>query len=147
MIVNGVIVQGHGIASGKAQDSPYPKGSLAMQAEYFKKGGLNLSSHYLGTLNVDITPLKWEPKAADYIFKNVEWTTVIPAEHFSFLKCDLNFEGKWYDALTYYPHPVTKITHFQNPGVMEVITKKIPGLGYGKEVEIKIDTEKITLIK
>ena len=145
MIIEGIITQGHGIASGKAIDSPYPKGSLAMQAPFFKEKGLTLDDYFLGTLNVDISPFSWEPKTPDYTFLNIEWTPVIPAEHFSFFKCILNYQGKSFNAFIYYPHPETKVTHFQNTSIIEIISEKIAGLSYGKNVSIIIDEQKIHL--
>ncbi len=40
-----VLVQGHGVASGKAV-SPYPKGTIEMQLPFFAALGLDLSSYW-----------------------------------------------------------------------------------------------------
>lgn len=145
MIIDGTVIQGHGIASGKAKDSPYPEGSLTMQAPFFKSLGLDLSPYFLGTLNVDISPQQWKPVKPDHTFKNVNWTPSIPAEHFSFFKCSIIYDHKKYEAFIYYPHPETKVTHFQNPSIVEIISEKITDLTYGKNVQLVIEDHKIAV--
>ncbi len=44
--------QGHGVASGRAPDSPYPAGTIALQAPLFARHGLDLSPFFPGTLNL-----------------------------------------------------------------------------------------------
>ena len=39
--------------------SPYPRGSIALQAPYFSKNGLNLSGFWYGTLNLSLYPIKF----------------------------------------------------------------------------------------
>ena len=48
--MSGIINKGHGVASGASTSSPYPTGSIAMQAPFFKARGLDLSGCYFGTL-------------------------------------------------------------------------------------------------
>ena len=53
-----VLLEGHGVASGQAlnagqlKTSPYPKGTIAMQAPLFAALGLDLSPFWPGTLNL-----------------------------------------------------------------------------------------------
>ena len=51
-----MVVQGHGIASGKNYDARFPQGTLAMQIPIFEKLGLNFSDFYKGTINLDVSP-------------------------------------------------------------------------------------------
>ena len=129
MEIKGKIVPGHGIASGKSKESPYPKGSLEMQLPIFRERGLDLLSYFPGTINVNIEPAKWRPKHPDYTFENVEWTDNHPPEHFSFFKCQVIVNNKKYRALIYYPHPETKLTHFQDPSIIEILSEKNTGIG------------------
>ncbi|MEO0518268.1 MAG: hypothetical protein AAF171_13325 [Cyanobacteria bacterium P01_A01_bin.116] len=50
--LEGVVVPGHRVASGQAQDSPYPHGTIEMQQPHFLSLGVDLSPYYPGTLNV-----------------------------------------------------------------------------------------------
>ena len=42
--IPGVIIQGHGVASGQGE-TPYPRGSIAMQKPFFLERGLDLAPH------------------------------------------------------------------------------------------------------
>lgn len=44
------------MASGRAPDSPYPAGTIALQAPFFREHGVDLSPYFPGTLNVDLAP-------------------------------------------------------------------------------------------
>ena len=146
MFIDGKVVPGHGIASGKSEDSPYPKGSIEMQIPFFKEGGLDLSSFYPGTMNINIQPVKWQPRSSDFTFKDIEWTKRHPPEHFSFIRCKLWFNDLSFESFIYYPHPETKITHFQNPSIVEIISKHIAGLEYGSIVKIEVEDSKISIL-
>ena len=43
---------GHGVASGRSTDGPYPEGSIALQRPHFARLGLDLGACFNGTLNV-----------------------------------------------------------------------------------------------
>lgn len=73
-----IIKQGHGVASGKADDSPYPLGTIEMQTAYLKKQGLDLSSLFKGTLNLSIEPHTFEVIAPEYTFRDVHWAEGFP---------------------------------------------------------------------
>ena len=45
--VTGVVQRGHGVASGRGPNSPYPISSLRMQAPFFKARGPNSASTLL----------------------------------------------------------------------------------------------------
>ena len=51
--LTGRLCSGHGVASGRSNESPYPNGTIRMQAPVFKALGLDLSGCYFGTLNID----------------------------------------------------------------------------------------------
>jgi hypothetical protein len=69
----------------------------------------------------------------------VAWTDLHPPETFSFSGCRVLFRGLEYDGWVYYPHPETKLRHFQNLSLLEVIALPIPGIGYGEDLQVKLN--------
>ena len=143
--LTGTIQQGHQIASGNASNSPYPAGSLEMQMPFFRAGGLDLGGFYLGTLNLSIAPLTFALENPEFTFRDVHWAPGFPSEDFSFSRCFVLHNDIWHDALIYYPHPETKIGHFQNASIMEIITMHLPQIGYGDQLAVKVDCDEVAL--
>ena len=142
--LRGIVVRGYRVASGPSADYPY--GALGRQRPIFASRGLDLGIYFNGTLNIDIRPSTFELIRPEFTFYNVEWTDLHPPEHFSFSRCKVIFKEIEYDGWVYYPHPETKLRHFQNPSLLEVIAVPIPGIRYGDAVlvmananEMKID--------
>ncbi|GAB4418930.1 MAG: hypothetical protein Kow002_06190 [Anaerolineales bacterium] len=50
-----------------------------------------------------------------------------------------------YDGWVYYPHPETKLRHFQNPSLIEVIAMEIPGIRYGDKLDILLNGNQIQI--
>lgn len=143
--VHGVIVQGYRVASGPSKDYPY--GALDRQRPFFKAGGLDLSEYFNGSLNVDISPFEFSMERPEFTFRHVQWTDLHPPEHFSFSRCKVIFKHLTYDGWVYYPHPETKLRHFQNPSLLEVIAMPIREIQYGDEVDVIVNEEEITIKK
>lgn len=141
--VHGSIARGYRVASGPSADYPY--GALDRQRPIFASRGLDLSSYFNGTLNVDIRPHTFQMLKPGYTFHNVEWTDRHPPEHFSFTSCRVIYKGIEYDGWVYYPHPETKIRNFQNPSLLEVIAMPIPGLQYDDEVDVLVNPAEISI--
>ena len=141
--VHGVVVQGYRVASGPSKDYPY--GALDRQRPFFKAGGLDLDPYFNGSLNVNISPAEFAMLKPQYTFHHVEWTDLHPPEHFSFSRCRVLFKGTEYDGWVYYPHPETKLRHFQNPSLLEIIAMKIPGIQYGDEVVVMLNSGEIAV--
>jgi hypothetical protein len=135
-LLQGLVVQGHGVASGVATNSPYPQGSVSMQLPFFKARGLDLSAYWPGTLNISIAPHTWSLAHADYCFEHVAWTHLHPPETFSFVRLQLVWRQLPVAAWLYYPHPETKAAHHQANTVVEVIAPRLDGLAYGETVQI-----------
>ena len=142
----GIVTLGHRVASGIADDSPYEKGTLQMQLPFFKALGLDISKFYLGTLNIDLAPHTFEVVKPRYTFRQVKWHPDYPTEDFSFSPCELTFDRSTYEGLVYYPHPETKIGHFQDPSIIEAIALPIPKIGYGDQIAIAINPAEIKII-
>lgn len=134
-----VVTQGHGIASGKTPDSRFPKGTLAMQAPFFKDLGMNLSEFFSGTLNLSVHPYSYRLGTPVHSFPQVKWATCLPPENFSFYRCSIRLleEEDFTEALVYWPHPSTKPEFHQDPHVLEILAPRIPSAHYGKEMEIR----------
>jgi hypothetical protein len=143
--VHGLVAQGYRVASGPSRDYPY--GALERQRPFFKAGGLNLEEYFNGSLNVDIRPFEFTMVKPEFTFRHVEWTDLHPPEHFSFSRCTVIFRDVDYDGWVYYPHPETKLRHFQNPSLLEVIAMKIPDIRYGDELDVFVNLEEITIKK
>jgi hypothetical protein len=143
--VRGVLVEGFRVASGPSNDYPY--GALDRQRPIFKERGLDLSSYFNGTLNVDIRPFVFRPIKPEFTFRNVEWTDLHPPEHFSFSHCRVIYGGVEYEGWVYYPHPETKKRNFQNPSLLEVIAAFVPDIKYGDELQVQLNPERIEVTK
>jgi hypothetical protein len=144
-LVNGILVQGYRVASGPSKDYPY--GALDRQRPFFKAGGLDLSGYFNGSLNIDIRPCEFSMLKPEFTFHQVEWTDLHPPEHFSFSHCKVLFRDVEYDAWVYYPHPETKLRHFQNPSLLEVIAMPIPAIEYGDALQVLLNPEEILVEK
>ncbi|MBE7436288.1 MAG: hypothetical protein HS100_20405 [Anaerolineales bacterium] len=139
----GILSRGHQVASRPSKDYPYS--ALEKQKPLFKALGLDLYGYFNGTLNISIAPLIFEMTAPEFTFPLVEWTDLHPPETFSFSRCIVVYKNIEYPGWVYYPHPETKRNHFQNPSLLEVITKRIPEIKYGDSLEVGIDPDEITL--
>ncbi len=142
--IPGIVVEGHRVASSASKDYPY--GTLERQKPFFKAKGLNLDDYFNGTLNISIAPLRFEIIKPSFTFFQIAWTDLHPPEDFSFSSCRIKFRGKVYTGFVYYPHPETKIRHFQDPAVIEVITEPITGIGYGASIVLVLDLKEIKIL-
>ena len=141
--VSGIVVEGHRVASGPSK--VYPYGTLERQKPLFKAGGLDLDSFFTGTLNISIAPLQFELVKPAYTFRHIIWTDLHPPENFSFSPCRVLFQKRGYDGFIYYPHPETKIRHFQDSSVIEVITAKIQTVIYGSHLDLILEAGAIRI--
>jgi hypothetical protein len=141
--LRGVIVQGYRVASGPSKDYPY--GALERQRPIFKTRGLDLVGYFNGTLNIDIHPNTFQFINPEFTFYNVEWTNLHPPEHFSFSRCEVVYKDIRYEGWVYYPHPETKLRNFQNPSLVEVIARPIPGIQYGDDVQVLINPQEVAV--
>jgi hypothetical protein len=141
--VHGVVVQGYRVASGPSKEYPY--GALERQRPFFKAGGLNLEEYFNGSLNVDIRPFEFAMVKPGFTFRHVEWTDLHPPEHFSFSRCRVIFRDVEFDGWVYYPHPETKLRHFQNTSLLEIIAKQIPNIQYGDAVDVMLNSDEIAV--
>ena len=142
-LLTGTLARGYRVASGPSQDYPY--GALDRQRPLFKARGLDLDGYFNGTLNIDIRPATFTMLKPEYTFPLVEWTDLHPPETFSFSRCKVIYGGGEYAGWVYYPHPETKLRNFQNPSLLEVIARPIPGLQYGDALAVWVNVDEISV--
>ena len=76
----------------------------------------------------------------------MQWHQEYSAEDFSFLPCRVIFQEITYDGLIYYPHPETKIGHFQDPATIEVrVSSFIPQIHYGDRIIFEVNPAAIVI--
>jgi len=147
----GELVAGHGVASGRAADSPYPAGTIALQAPLFAARGLDLSPYLHATLNLDFSPGEWRLRDPDHHIPQLRWTDRHPPETFSFWHCRLRRlsdpEGSPWPALIYYPHPETKRAHHQSPSLLELLAPPLPGVQRGERFALGLQGKRCRLIQ
>ena len=139
--IEGKVISGYGVASGKGQDPRYPNGTLILQLPHFKQKGLDLSNYYRGTINIDINPFEYSINKPTHFIKGVDWSNFIPPENFYFFEVELVFKEKNYFGLIYMPDPDTKTDHHQINTMLEVIMPHIKGIEAGKTVTLRIGEE------
>lgn len=142
----GIVIKGHGVASGQGGDPRYPNGTIQMQKPVFAARGVDLDRYFPGTINVSISPHRYAIKQAKHTLRKVRWTMNGITEDFSFCDCNLILsDGTKRDGLIYYPHPETKPEHFQSPDILEIITYYIDGLSYGDSLTLEINSSQVVI--
>jgi hypothetical protein len=144
-LLSGTLARGYHVASGPSQDYPY--GALDRQRPLFKARGLSLDDCFNGTLNIDISPDTFTMQKPEFTFEHVEWTNLHPPETFSFSRCKVVYCEIEYAGWVYYPHPETKLRNFQNPSLLEVIARPIPGIQYGNMLQVWVKTNEIEVVR
>lgn len=141
--VSGTILPGHQVASKPS--THYPRGTIEMQAPFFRARGLDLEGLFPGTLNISIAPKHFRIQRATHFFPQVEWTSLHPPENFSFCRCRVTVDGRTVDGWVYYPHPETKVRHQQQQSTIEVIAPRIDGIHYGSTVTLELIPDEIAI--
>jgi len=146
VICQGVVVPGHQVASGKASDSPYPSGTIEMQTPHFLALGVDLRNFYPGTLNVSIAPFGFELNPS-VTLPQIKWSANHAAETFSFVPVEIAWQQQAFHGFIYYPHPETKINHFQDPCVIELLAPLLPDITYGYSLSITASAQELIIKK
>ncbi len=141
------VVAGHGVASGRNGNPHFPGGTLRMQADPFRKRGIDLSAFHIGTVNVSIAPYAYQVLNARHTLRQVKWHPIDPAEDFSFFDIRVSApDGVTVSGLVYYPHPDTKPTHFQHPDVLELLLPFVESLHYGAEIQLAARRDQLRFV-
>ena len=145
--LTGRLCAGHGVASGKSNESPYPDGTIRMQSPVFKSLGLDLSACYFGTLNINFAPLEVSLANPDHLFEKVHWTELHPPETFSFWRVEIKAsETDVVNGWVYYPHPETKERHWQPPTTLELLAPRFSGVEPGCTISLRDQRRRIKLV-
>ena len=142
--VSGTVVSGHRVASGRSTNSPYPRGTIEMQTPHFQSLGVDLSPFYSGTLNVSIAPHRFE-LVPTRTLERVKWSPHHAAESFSFAPISLYWRHQSFDGLIYYPRLETKIDHFQDPSVLELLMPPVADITYGSTVMLTASAHELRI--
>lgn len=149
--VSGIVIPGHGVASGQGGDPRFPGGTIRLQRPAFAQRGLDLDGFFPGTVNISIRPYHYRVRRARHTFTNVKWKPDAPPEDFSFFDCRLMLTGltpapeDWHRGLIYYPHPETKPEHFQDEATLELLLPPLAGIAYGLAVELAVDLSQLAI--
>lgn len=139
------VIKGYGVASGQNGDIRFPGGTILMQKGHFKALGLDLDRFFMGTLNIDIAPLKYIIRKPKYFFPKVNWTDHLNPENFFFFDLVLYYHGNKYAGYIYMPDPSTKQEHIQGSTSLELILPEVGGIAQGAEVEIEVNPGQIQI--
>ena len=147
----GRLVVGHGVASGRAADSPYPAGTIALQTPHFRSLGIDLTPYQPATLNLDFAPGVWRLRDPDHHVPLLHWTDQHPPETFSFWHCRLRRlaaqDQPELASLIYYPHPETKRAHHQRSSLLELLAPPLGALEPGERFSLAVDPRRCRLIQ
>lgn len=146
----GELVAGHGVASGRANDSPYPAGTIQLQRPHFAAAGIDLSPFEPATLNLAFRGGRWRLRQPDHHVEQLRWTDRHPPETFSFWRCQLRRSGAQaapLAALIYVPHPETKRAHLQPEGLLELLAPPLGPVTPGERFQLGVDPRRCTLLQ
>lgn len=139
------VVKGHQVASGRANDPRFPRGTIGAQLPFFQALGLDLNGYYLATINAQFNCHAIILNHYDHYFKQVKWHKAMPAENFKFCRCHILANSTFYPALIYQPQVDTKIEHLQPINQLELLAPFIEYLHYGDAISLDIEHAKVTL--
>ncbi len=143
--ITATLVKGYQVASGSASSTVFPAGTISLQAPYFNQLGLDLSTYYFATLNFNLGQHCLTIIKPSFHFEKLKWHSKVPAETFSFADCEVTHHGVHYRGLIYLPHVETKIDHFQDKNIVEIIAPFIGNIHYQDEVVLRFDSEQVVL--
>lgn len=144
--IDGVVTQGHRVASGTNGDARFPGGTISMQRPYFAAHGLALGWAHPATLNLSIAPRSFRTLRATRTIKHLRWHPTEPPETFSFFDCRIHTpENGVVQGFIYYPHPETKPEHHQPADVLEILAPFMRGIDYGNRLTIEVRRNQIQI--
>lgn len=117
--------------------------TIAKQKPFFKQEGLkNVDNFEDGSINVDISPSKYEVLKFDYFFENIKWDKD-KIEDFGFIIIEkiIYNNCEWVKpGYIYIPH---NSPHFNDKSQFEVMSIKIHGIISDKEIGLIIKEGKL----
>lgn len=143
------VVHGYGVASGQAEHSPYPAGTISLQAPLLAQHGIDLSPYYPGTLNLAFDDTRWRLRHPDAHVAQLAWSDRHPPETFSFWRVLLRWQGcgEPVAGLIYWPHPETKQRHHHSADRLELLAPWIDGIAGQNRLELGVEPRRCHRIR
>lgn len=143
------LMRGYGVASGQASDSPYPAGTITLQAPLLAAHGIDLSPYYPGTLNLGFCDTRWQLSRPDARVDQLRWTDRHPPETFSFWRVALRWSHhpEPVEGLIYWPHPETKCRHHHSSDRLEVLAPWLGDAAALDALELGVDPRRCRRIR
>ena len=140
----GRILAGHGVAGGRP-DSPFPAGTIELQAPFFRERGLDLAGFHLATLNVCTAPVRIHVEHPVHRFEDLRWTSVHGPETFEFVRVELWLRKRAVRGWGYRPTPETKAANPHPPEILEVIVPFLPEVPDSGRVVLGVDPREVRI--
>jgi len=140
---DGVVVRGHGVASGAGGDPRFPRGTVAVQLPLLQAGVPELAdwlggAPFAGTINVALAGVAVTSGVPDATVADLRWTEHFAPETFFLSRAAMVHAGVERRAWLYIPDPATKPPdHPPLAGVVELLARRVPGLAYGDPVTLR----------
>ena len=133
MKLEGIVCKGLGLATK----------TIPLQKPFFKQKGLkNIDNFKECTINVNISPLKYELLKLDYYFEKIKWDEN-EIEDFGFIKIEkIIYNNSTWEKPGYIYIPYNS-PHFENKNQFEVISVEIESIENNKEIKIEIQEGKL----
>jgi len=143
------VVRGYGVASGQAEHSPYPAGTISLQTPLLAEHGIDLSAYHPGTLNLAFDDSRWRLRHPDAHVAQLAWSDRHPPETFSFWRVQLRWQGcdGPVAGLIYWPHPETKQRHHHSADRLELLVPWIDAITERRSLELGVDPRRCHRIR
>ena len=141
IVSDGVVTQGHRVASGACGDPRFPQGTIALQLPLLRARIADFDSYlggpaHAGTVNVRFAGHTVELLAPEIVVRELPWTPVFGPETFFLSYAEAEVGGRRYPVFLYIPDPAAKPDHPAAPDVVELLGPTMPGLSYGSPVRL-----------
>lgn len=140
------VVPGQQNASGGAENSWYPGGTIALQRPHFLRAGVRMESCHNATINVELAgrpDALLHLKAATHAVESTWFPGKFELHLLEPIK--LTHKGVEYDGFLYEPYVATRHVPSNKRVQNEVLCPLIPGLKYGDDVAISVDPSHVVV--
>lgn len=149
MFIEGKIIPGKGIASGKNVDANGLTKTIEYQLPFLSAAGVPVDNIRPGTINVGIAPREFKILKPDYTVSCTWWPgseqTPPFEETFSLVNATVLFEKTAYRGFIYYPMPSKYKSHPDSK--IEVLAENIPGVASELPIGLEVKDGKIEVFE
>lgn len=121
-------------------------GTIVRQMPHFLNHGVDLTTFHPATINVSVAPMLFKFECPAHSIAALKWHPDFPGENFSFFDCEVGFAGAQFTGFIYLPHRDQALGTIAGAQYVEVITKRIPALEYGSQIQLKVPNEQISVL-